>query len=169
MKTTKPIKPIICRLSRVSASDLAAIEQECNSPPWSARLFAQEFSNRCAFVYGARVEGHLTGFLVAHVVIDGAHIVNFGVAHKFRRRGIGQALMSYALNDFHDMAVRQVTLEARKSNMAARALYERLGFQEVALRSAYYSNDLEDGVIMNLDLCDFMSSQTSNAKVAANG
>lgn len=77
MKTTKPIKPIICRLSRVSASDLAVIEQECNSPPWSARLFAQEFSNRCAFVYGARVEGQLAGFLVAHVVTDGAHIVNF--------------------------------------------------------------------------------------------
>lgn len=77
--------------------------------------------------------------------------------------------MTYVLNDFHDMAVRHVTLEAHKSNVAARALYERLGFREVALRSAYYSNDLEDGVIMNLDIGDFMSSQTSNAKVAANG
>lgn len=168
MKTTKPVKPIICRLSRVSAAELAAIEQECNTPPWTTRLFAQEFSNNCSFVYGARTEGKLVGFLVAHVVIDGAHIVNFGVAYKYRRRGIGRALMNYALNDFHDMAVRNVTLEARKSNVAARAMYELFHFREVAMRSGYYSNDSEDGVILNLDLVDFISSQSASAKVAAN-
>ncbi len=64
---------------------------------------------------------------------------------------------------------RLLTKEARKSNNAARELYALLGFHEVALRSGYYSNDLEDGIIMNLDIANFVTSHGPEPRFAMHG
>jgi ribosomal-protein-alanine N-acetyltransferase len=44
------------------------------------------------------------------------------------------------------------TLEVRRSNTAAIALYERAGFRTVHVRSNYYQRDGEDALVMLLDL-----------------
>lgn len=40
-----------------------------------------------------------------------------------------------------------VFLEVRESNMAARRLYEKLGFAETGRRRGYYANPPEDAVL----------------------
>ena len=45
-----------------------------------------------------------------------------------------------------------MTLEVRKSNAPARALYERFGFETLGERKSYYINPREDAVIMTLGL-----------------
>ena len=147
--------PVICRLSDASSEDLAQIDEESNSPPWSKKLFYQEFSNSCAVFYGARTQGILAGFIGAHVIVDEAHIVKFGVRVAYRSRGIGRAILLYTLRELHASAVKWVTLEVRKSNMIARALYASYGFIEVGERSGYYVDNHEDAVIMSLSVQDF--------------
>jgi ribosomal-protein-alanine N-acetyltransferase len=45
----------------------------------------------------------------------------------------------------------------RRSNEAARGLYENLGFQEVGVRQGYYPDNQEDALVMSLNLVHFIS------------
>ena len=149
---------VICRLSEGAAPDLARIDRGANRPPWSEKLFHNEFSNPAALVFGARLAGALVGFLVCHVVIDEAHILNFAIEDRQRRQGIGRSILEYVLNDLHLRGVRWATLEVRRSNSAAQALYTALGFQEVGVRVGYYPDDQEDALVLSLNLQHFISS-----------
>ena len=42
----------------------------------------------------------------------------------------------------------EVTLEYRVSSRAARALYDKYGFNQVGVRARYYSDNQEDAVLM---------------------
>lgn len=157
MHPAQRLSVICCRLPVECAHELAAIELESNRPPWSEALFRSEFSNRYSCLYGARLNGKLIGFLVCHVVLDEAHLVNLGVLKNQRRQGVGASLLKHLLDDLFAEAVMTVCLEVRQSNLAARRLYERLGFEEVALREGYYSDNGESAVLMRLNLRDVMS------------
>jgi ribosomal-protein-alanine N-acetyltransferase len=50
------------------------------------------------------------------------------------------------------VGARLVALELRRTNLAARSLYERLGFAVIGERKGYYSDTGEDAVEMRLDL-----------------
>lgn len=158
--------PAICRLSAVSSGDLALLDRECNRPPWTAKLFEQEFRHDYSRILGARLGGRLVAFLVYHLLFDEAHIVNFGVSRENRGRGIGRGLLTTALDEMRDSGCRCVTLEARKSNEAAIGLYSSLGFEEIALRREYYSDDREDGIMLKLDLLEF-ARRLQNQRPAA--
>lgn len=166
VKETRP--PVICRLSKQALSDLVEIEAESNTPPWSEELFKAEFQNRVGIVYGARVGGKLVGFLVAHFILDEFHILNFGVRKDFRGNGIGRALISQVLREMHSESARWATLEVRKSNLIARGLYESLGFSETGIRERYYPDDNEDGVVMSLNIQQFVM-EGDNEKAGSDG
>jgi ribosomal-protein-alanine N-acetyltransferase len=76
------------------------------------------------------------------------HIVTIAVASDKRRQGIGELLLVAALEAAADAGQEDVTLEYRVSNGAARALYEKYGFQQVGVRARYYSDNHEDAVLM---------------------
>jgi ribosomal-protein-alanine N-acetyltransferase len=141
---------VVLRLSAASAADLERIDAECSRPPWSKELFLTEFSNPAALLLGARWQGQLLGFIDVHVVLDEAHVVNFGVAEKHRRQGIGECLVRAMLEHLFQHAVNWVTLEVRAGNSPARALYDRLGFVEAGVRAGYYSDNGEDALTMRL-------------------
>jgi len=71
---------------------------------------------------------------------------NIAVREKFRRRGIARALIEKMLSELGDM--HSVTLEVRKSNTAAQALYEGFGFEKAGERKGFYSKPAEDAIIM---------------------
>ena len=150
-------RPVVCRLSKAAAADLAVIESESNTPPWPEKHFLQEFSNSFSHVFGARRDGVIAGFLVIHVAADEGHIVNFGVRKNFRGQGIGRALLEAVLRELHERAVRWVTLEVRRSNAVAQRLYNSVGFAEAGVRAKYYSDDGEDALVLKLNVDDFVS------------
>ena len=90
----------------------------------------------------------IVGFLGTWYAADQAHIVSVGVADGYRRRGIGELLLIGAVEHAISRETETITLEVRKSNAAARALYEKYGFIEQGIRKAYYSDNREDAVIM---------------------
>ena len=69
-----------------------------------------------------------------------------------RRRGIASALMEKLVRLAGKEGLLLMTLEVRKSNAPARALYERFGFEALGERKSYYINPREDAVIMTLGL-----------------
>jgi ribosomal-protein-alanine N-acetyltransferase len=96
--------------------------------------------------------GILLGFLVARHVSDEWELENIVVAAHARRKGIGAALMKSLLDHARRTAGKQVLLEVRESNQAARKLYEAAGFRESGRRKLYYSNPDEDAILYSQDV-----------------
>jgi len=142
----------VAPVSRVMVPRLAEIDATWNSNPWKQSSFEVELANPASSVVGAYRDELLVGYLIAHVVIDEAHIVSIGVAPEWRRQGVGSVLLTEALDALRQRGVAVVTLEVRVSNTAARSLYHRGGFEAVGRRKEYYSNNGEDAVIMRRSL-----------------
>lgn len=148
---------IICPLSVEAVPELYEIELECNRPVWSPQLIANEFRHAHSRVWGARARGRVVGFIVVHVVLDEAHILNFGVRLAFRGMGVGRELIQESLTRLSDEGVRTVSLEVRESNAVARTLYAELGFVEAGIRPRYYTDNGEDALTLRLDMQNFLA------------
>jgi ribosomal-protein-alanine N-acetyltransferase len=91
---------------------------------------------------------HLLGFIGVWMMAGEAHIVTVAVHEPYRRMGIGERLLIACVEMAMETGQEVVTLEVRKSNDAARQLYEKFGFQRVGVRVRYYTDNNEDAVLM---------------------
>ena len=94
-------------------------------------------------------EAHMAvvGFLVARHLASEWELENIVVAHEARGKGIGRRLMQELLVRAQQTNANAVFLEVRESNAPARALYEKLGFQQTGRRNSYYSNPVGDAIL----------------------
>lgn len=93
----------------------------------------------------------VAGFLSVWHMAGEAHIVAVAVREEKRRIGLGELLLIGAIELGMARGSQFVTLEARVSNEAAKALYLKYGFRETGVRKGYYSDNREDAVIMTTD------------------
>jgi ribosomal protein S18 acetylase RimI-like enzyme/glycosyltransferase involved in cell wall biosynthesis len=92
----------------------------------------------------------VAGFVVSRTLAGGeSEVLSLVVDPAHRRGGIAVRLMRQLL----DGSPGTWFLEVRESNQAARKLYKKLGFEEVALRSAYYQDNGETAVVMRRQSC----------------
>ena len=127
-----------------------AIEHESFTNPWTREMHLAEQEHRSvAFCYLARdAGGEVVGFCSFWRVVDELHINNLAVRPAVRRRGIASALLRHVLAEGVRMGAVRATLEVRRSNETARLLYERFGFSVAAVRSSYYTNPVEDALVL---------------------
>jgi [ribosomal protein S18]-alanine N-acetyltransferase len=126
---------------------------------WAAYYAELQGSNRHLMLV-ARVadEEHerrrqgLAGYIVARMGADELHINNVAVREGYRRRGIGRALLDCILTEAKRSSVPRAFLELRAGNSAALALYEGCGFRVTSRRSKYYSEPVEDALVMIIQL-----------------
>jgi ribosomal-protein-alanine N-acetyltransferase len=130
--------------------EILAIEVASFTSPWTREMYLAELDNvGVSFCYTARDgSGKILGFCSFWRVMDELHINNLAVAPEHRRRGVATALLGFVLNEAQKLGVRRATLEVRRSNDAARHLYERFGFAAAGVRRAYYSNPVEDAIVL---------------------
>jgi ribosomal-protein-alanine N-acetyltransferase len=86
-------------------------------------------------------------------VADEVHVLNVAVDPGYRGQGLGGALLREVLREAREGCAIAVTLEVRRSNAAARRLYESFCFEEVGVRPNYYGRG-EDALILRLALDD---------------
>lgn len=137
---------------RATAADipaLCALEEECFSLPWSERSFSEFFSLPYTVAYLAVTDKEVCGYAGMYVLHGDGDITNIAVGRGFRRCGIGSALLD-ALVETDE--VSRLLLEVRASNTAARALYEKFGFQTDCIRRGFYSHPTEDAILMSLNV-----------------
>jgi ribosomal-protein-alanine N-acetyltransferase len=94
----------------------------------------------------------IEGFTVASLLPPQAELESIAVAAGSKRRGLGRMLYDALLSELHPAGVLEITLEVRASNDAALAFYRRAGFSQTGLRPAYYTDPVEDAVLMRLEL-----------------
>jgi ribosomal-protein-alanine N-acetyltransferase len=90
----------------------------------------------------------LAGYIVARMGAEELHINNFAVRDEYRRRGIGRELLNRILEAGKRYGAQCAFLELRAGNTAARALYEECGFRLTSRRQRYYSDPVEDALVM---------------------
>ena len=126
------------------------IERVSYSSPWSIESFVNEIvdNNESSHYLVARLEGKIVGYSGMWLTPQEAHITNLAVHPKFRRRGIGEELLVNLISASISKKIRWITLEVRESNLVARKLYQKYGFQIVGVRKEYYLDNWENALIM---------------------
>lgn len=129
-------------------SQIARLEAQCFSDPWSEKSIASELENPLSLWLVAEENGQVFGYVGSQTVLDESDMMNVAVDPRFRRQGIARALIETLIAELSKMGSRCLRLEVRVSNENARALYARMGFQQLGLRKNYYHNPKEDALIL---------------------
>ena len=154
-----------------SLPDILEIEEACFPSPWTRKMLEAELSgNRFAhFLLAKRTtpgnDGFpsIIGYLCFWIVFEEVRLMNLAVIESMRHKGIAKALVAQALDAGASQGGMRALLEVRASNHAAQALYRSLGFRAATTRPAYYTNPLEDAVLMELDPIVSEAAQVAEA------
>jgi len=144
----------ICEMTEQDLEDVMQIERSSFPAPWSKALFERELGLPIARTFVAREipPGRVAGYLCFWLVEPEAHILNLAVHPDRRRQGIGTHLLHAGVNYCQTRGIQEITLEVRRSNYKAIALYRNFHFQPQGIRPRYYRESGEDAVIMGLKL-----------------
>ncbi len=129
------------------------IEKDGFRHPWSRELIERELGHAWSQILlacepGPGAADRVVGYIVFWLVHDEIHVLNVATALEARRRGVGRALMAAAENAGRTRGARISTLEVRRSNEAAIALYRAIGYRQVGVRANYYAEENEDAIVM---------------------
>lgn len=143
---------VVERLTTTSELDaVLAIEAASFHHPTTREWYESELQRPdVCFVYLIRAPGHaVAGFCAFWKVVDQIHINNLAIRPELRRQGLGARLLAHVLEEAAALGAPHATLEVRRSNDAARRLYERAGFRLSGVRTGYYTNPIEDALILS--------------------
>lgn len=123
---------------------------------WSSDDFRSLMAQDTVFGFIARPEGKphaALGFVLSRLVAGEAEILTIAVARSAQRQGVGRALMDAVLRHLYQERTETLFLEVDAANVAAQALYGRLGFKKVGDRPAYYetANGRSSALILRRD------------------
>ncbi|WP_121610229.1 ribosomal protein S18-alanine N-acetyltransferase [Mesobacillus foraminis] len=129
------------------------IETKSFATPWSKEAFHNELTmNKFALYTVIEVGNEVAGYCGAWVVIDEVHITNIALLPEYRGMRLGEALLQKVMDLVKELGAKTMTLEVRVSNLVAQSLYRKLGFQEGGIRKQYYTDNLEDALVMWVNL-----------------
>jgi ribosomal-protein-alanine N-acetyltransferase len=137
----------------VSAAEIdavLAVEEASFTNPWTREMYLAELENPgVSFLYVARNdERAIVGYCAFWRVHDELHINNLAVAPEYRRAGVASALLTRVLHEGRRLGAHRAMLEVRRSNTVALHVYESFGFTVTGVRESYYSNPVEDALVL---------------------
>jgi ribosomal-protein-alanine N-acetyltransferase len=141
------------KIGDADLEQVVSIENAVHAHPWSRGNFVDSIGAGYHCWIAERVS-QVVGYGVVMVGAHEAHLLNLSVAPDWQRRGIGGELTRFFVKLARDYGADKIFLEVRPSNIAARALYARSGFEEIGMRRDYYpaAQGREDAVVMELKL-----------------
>lgn len=143
---------IIFPMTEAHVAQVAALEAQCFSLPWTRELMENELTNPLSLWLVAVLGDQVAGYVGSQQVMDEADVMNLAVAPAFRRQGIGSALLAELERRLAQHGTAWLTLEVRASNEGAIALYEGRGYRQAGRRPRYYSRPVEDALILKKGL-----------------
>lgn len=138
---------VIREMQESDIKEIAELEKECFSEPWSENSLRDELSNETARFYVIRDRENLLGYIGANNICNEVYITNVAVNGKYRGKGYGKVLVNHLIKQSELENAFFITLEVRKSNENAIKLYEKCGFKLIGERKNFYSKPIEDALI----------------------
>ena len=140
-------------VSAADLDDVLAVERASFHNPTTREWYESELQRPdVCYVFVIRTDqAHVAGFCAFWRVADQIHINNLAIRPELRSRGLGRFLLQCVLEEAERLGAIHATLEVRRSNTAARRLYERAGFHLAGVRASYYTHPIEDALILSRD------------------
>ncbi len=131
--------------------EIVKIENESHLAPWTKKNFIDSHNANNLFKV-LKNENDIIGYYIALFVEDECQLFNITVRLELQKKGFGQLMLKNLFTDCRKKNVINIFLEVRKSNNAAIRLYEKNGFNTIAVRNNYYKNKegKEDAILMGL-------------------
>lgn len=128
--------------------EVLEVERDCfPKKPYDAAIFLLYSSLEPDGFFVAKLFDEIVGYIIASS--KASEIVSIAVKQKYRKMGIGRALVKRAVDYLIAMNCREIKLHVRESNVGAIAFYEKCGFRKVEKVRCYYGD--EDGYLMKLE------------------
>lgn len=138
---------VIREMTESDITEIADLEKECFSEPWSENSLRDELTNETARFYVLRDNENLLGYIGANNICNEVYITNVAVSGNCRGKGYGKTLVNHLIKQSETERAFFITLEVRKSNENAIKLYEKCGFKLIGERKNFYSKPQEDALI----------------------
>ena len=124
------------------------IETSLFTVPWTKEGFFTYLTREDTMFLVVEEKGKILAYCGLIMVLDEGDITNVAVRSDRQREGIGHFLMESLIRLADERGVTTIHLEVRVSNETAVRLYERMGFTRDGLRKRYYTDPLEDALLM---------------------
>ncbi len=142
------------RMTSTDLDEIVRLEKESFTDPWPKKAFEVQLGDGSSLMVVARVKdsssgtGEIVGYLCAYHIFEELQLASVAVKENFRRLGIARKLILKMIRQGRERGAKEIWLDVRESNAAARRLYEKLGFREVYRRKNYYRKPKEDALVL---------------------
>ncbi len=149
------MKLVFERAKKEDLEEIHEIEIASFPDPWSVDslwTFASDGQVRSLVCVREKERGELVGYYALQHVLDEAEIAIIAVKRKFRRQGLGRAILDEIKCFCQEREITKIYLEVRSENEAAVHLYRSFGFQEVGRRKNYYEAPKDDALLFSFSI-----------------
>ena len=133
---------------RRDMAEVIAIETESFEFPWSEDDFVRCLRQRNCIGMVAEMDDQVVGFMIYELHKNRLHILNFAVADRYRRLGIGTQMVSKLAGKLSDQRRSRILLEIRETNLPAQLFFRESGFRAVSVLKEFYEDTPEDAYLM---------------------
>ena len=133
---------------RKDVDTIAEMEKRCfPQDAWTKGMLSELLDSPYEWAVLAEEGGLVCGYACLFTLFETADLMNIAVDEPFRGRGIACLLIEALHKKAKELGAERVMLEVRVSNAPAIALYQKYGYEKIAVRKNYYGNG-EDADIM---------------------
>jgi ribosomal-protein-alanine acetyltransferase len=140
---------LIQEVKKDAAERLFLLSQQVGLNTWTLEHFSSELDKQGGLALVLSKSQQDCAYLIASSLVGDVELLQMGVLATFRRQGLARILMHKFLHYCHALKAERIFLEVRSSNAAAIALYLQFGFSQDGVRKGYYSNPVEDALLMS--------------------
>jgi ribosomal-protein-alanine N-acetyltransferase len=143
------------------AADVVAVEDlETQFPsPWTGKQIFAELDRKSGISLIAENKEGVVGWCCGMATAPEAELFKIAVAANRQRRGVANFLLQELVILLVGRRVEQIYLEVRSENIPARALYRSSGWKEQGKRKNYYTNPVDDAILLVRNLAPVLDGK----------
>lgn len=130
-------------------AEVESLEQQNFSDPWGMHTLISTLEQAHGNIWVIREQAQVIAYLIFYIMGDEVEVARIVVHRDYQGQGYGKELMKKLLDFSKEANLKQVVLEVRESNVPAINLYKNQGFLNLGIRKKYYTNPVEDALVMS--------------------
>jgi ribosomal-protein-alanine N-acetyltransferase len=148
LKPQEAIRVHIRWMIRRDMAEVLDVENESFEFPWLEEDFIRCLRQRNCIGMVAEHDDRVVGFMIYELHKTRLHVLNFAVNSAYRRRGIGNQMISKLVSKLSLERRTRIMLEVRETNLPAQLFFRTAGFRAVSVLRDYYDDTTEDAYLM---------------------